>query len=488
MSESRSRYETLVRIAVGGMGTVFAGRARGAVGFTRLVAIKRPHPFVASDPELRGQLEREARVASMIHHPNVVSVLDVEEIDGELSLVLDYVEGCALGELVAHADESAVAFTRIALRVVLDAAAGLAAAHGVKDDAGRSRGIVHRDVSPHNVLVGTDGSARLADFGIAKITAADGQHTSTGVLKGKLAYMPPEYLEHRRYDARSDLFSLGVVAWEALTRQRLFKGATEIETIKRIVEGRAPALSSVRAELAPLDAVFARALAPSPDERPPSVDAFAEELERVARDLGWVASPREVGAFVERIAGGAIAARRRLLDIASRASRDAIDVDVSVDPGDGGAAPPASARDDVVTSSMPAAPGRETASGASSPSARSTVTGRSRRGIGLLGSAGGAALVVITAIVVVRASARRSAGDVSVPSAVASSTASAAPLIASGVPVESATEGSTDMATSLTSATPGAATSARPHVRPRSRPLPSAVSAPSKAPPNPYAR
>ena len=487
MSESRSRYESLVRIAVGGMGTVFAGRARGAVGFTRLVAIKRPHPFVASDPELRGQLEREARVASMIHHPNVVSVLDVEEIDGELSLVLDYVEGCALGELVAHADESAVDFTKIALRVVLDAAAGLAAAHGVKDDAGRPRGIVHRDVSPHNVLVGTDGSARLADFGIAKINEAEGQHTSTGVLKGKLAYMPPEYLEHRRYDARSDLFSLGVVAWEALTRQRLFKGATEIETIKRIVDGRAPVLSSVRAELAPLDAVIARVLAPSPDGRPPSVDAFADELERVARDLGWVASPREVGAFVERIAGGAIAARRRLLDLASRASRDAIDVDVVVEPGDGSAAPPASARDDVVTSSMPAAPGRDTASVASSPSARST-TGRSRRGIGLVAYAGGAALVVILAIVVVRVSARRGAGDVAVPSAVASSSASTAPLIASGAPVESATEGSTDIATSSTAPTPGAATSARPHVRPRSRPLPSAVSAPSKAPPNPYAR
>jgi eukaryotic-like serine/threonine-protein kinase len=160
-----SRYEVLAKIATGGMATVHVARVRGAVGFSRLVAVKRPHPFVVADVDLRKQLEAEARVASLIHHPNVVSVLDVEEIDGELVLVMDYVEGCTLKALVDHAVAAGTPSTRVVVRVLLDVAAGLHAAHRLRDGQGTLLGVVHRDVSPQNVLVGLDGAARLADFG-----------------------------------------------------------------------------------------------------------------------------------------------------------------------------------------------------------------------------------------------------------------------------------------------------------------------------------
>src|SRR6185312_9976595 len=153
----QSRYEVLAKLAAGGMATVYVGRTRGALGFSRLVAIKRPHPFVVDNPSLVRQLESEARVSSLIHHTNVVSVLDVETIGGEVALVLDYVEGCTLRELFDAPFLAPVAADRVRLRIILDAARGLHAAHSLTDAAGRPLGIVHRDVSPQNMLVGLDG-------------------------------------------------------------------------------------------------------------------------------------------------------------------------------------------------------------------------------------------------------------------------------------------------------------------------------------------
>src|SRR5262245_21097216 len=144
-----SRYEVLTRIAAGGMASVYVGRVRGASGFSRLVAIKRPHAWVVADDSLKGQLEKEARVASMIHHPNVVSVLDVENVDGELLLIMDYVEGCSLKDLLAHAAAEGLSVDASVVRILLDAAAGLHAAHRVRDAGGKLLGVVHRDVSPH---------------------------------------------------------------------------------------------------------------------------------------------------------------------------------------------------------------------------------------------------------------------------------------------------------------------------------------------------
>src|SRR5262245_40221506 len=150
-----SRYELLTKIAAGGMAMVYVGRLRGAAGFWRLCAIKRAHPHLVEDPELRRSLIAEARLASRIQHPNVVPISDVEELEGELLLVMDYVEGAALSELIRHASDAGRRLPpRVVVRVVLDACAGLAAAHDLKDENGTPLGLVHRDVSPQNVLVG----------------------------------------------------------------------------------------------------------------------------------------------------------------------------------------------------------------------------------------------------------------------------------------------------------------------------------------------
>jgi tRNA A-37 threonylcarbamoyl transferase component Bud32 len=312
--EPSSRYEVLAKIASGGMATVFVGRTRGAVGFSRLVAIKRPHRFVSADPALRKSFEREARVAAAIHHPHVVSVLDVEERNDEVSLVLDYVEGCALWDLLAYAEKIATPLpARAAVRVVLDVASGLHAAHVLCDRDGKQLGIVHRDVSPQNVLVGLDGHARITDFGIAKI-ASEVEHTASNVIKGKIRYLAPEYVSTKEFDARSDQYALAVVAWEALTGTRLFGGKGDANAIRRIVEGNPPAVSTEKPELTPLDAILARALSRDPRLRFDSVSAFAGALEECARSHSWVGSHEEVAGAVEAAVGTKLRERRGLVE------------------------------------------------------------------------------------------------------------------------------------------------------------------------------
>ncbi len=307
---SASRYELLATIASGGMATVYVGRLRGAGGFSRTVAVKRAHPHLLADPTYRTMLVDEARLAARLHHPNVVAVLDIEELAGELSLVMDYVEGSSLMELMETSRAAGQPLSpRIAMRVALDACAGLHAAHSLSDNDGQPLGLVHRDVSPQNILVGVDGVARLSDFGIAK--SAEGVATTTGVLKGKLSYMAPEYLESTRLDARSDVFSLGVVVWEALAGQKLFRGKSELETFKKVVATQVPPLSSVASWANPrLDAILGTALARSPENRFRSAESFGAALETAARRDDLIATAAEVGACVRALFADALAERR----------------------------------------------------------------------------------------------------------------------------------------------------------------------------------
>jgi serine/threonine protein kinase len=226
---------------------------------------------------------------------------------------MDYVEGGTLRDLATRLAAAGENRLRAMVRILLDTAAGLEAAHRATDEDGRPLGIVHRDVSPSNVLVGLDGVTRISDFGIAKAEERSGEKTETGVLKGKFGYMAPEYVEHQRADAATDQFALGVVAWEAFAGERLFRAPTELETLKRVVAARIPPLASIRPELAPLDAVIARALARVPSERYPTVGAFAIELEEVARAHELVGSHAEVAALVSELFGEELTERRRLL-------------------------------------------------------------------------------------------------------------------------------------------------------------------------------
>jgi hypothetical protein len=307
-SAFQERYETLAKLGSGGMATVHVGRRRGAGGSSPLVAIKRAHEQLRDDPELVRAMKTEAQLAANIHHPNVVGVLDVMEDGGEMVLVLEYVEGPTLSDLSGKVKKRGA--PREMLRVLLDAAAGLDAAHRTTDEHGRPLSLVHRDVTPSNVLVGRDGIARIADFGVAKSLERPTSFTATGVLKGKLSYMAPEYITMHSADARSDLFSLGIVVWESLVGDRLFKGGNEVETLMRIATLEVPRLSELAPELAVLDDTVARALARSPEERFSSVGEFAAELAKRASSVNLVATHAEVAALVEGVFGEELSKRR----------------------------------------------------------------------------------------------------------------------------------------------------------------------------------
>ncbi len=310
-----SRYDVLLKLASGGMATVYIGQVRGALGFRQLVAIKRPHAHLLDDASFRAELVAEARLASMISHANVVDVRDVEITADSINLVMDYIEGASLGELLVAASRAGgVVPARAAVRIVLDACAGLNAAHELVDERGRPVGLVHRDVSPQNILVGTDGIARVVDFGVAKFARKNLPSTSGSTLKGKLAYMAPEYVRGESIDRRFDVFAAGVVLWEALTGRRLFRGANEVETLKRVVEHVAEPPSAIVPGLGPaLDDVVATALAKNPEERFQNAAAMAAALERSALEAGLLGGASDVVAMLKSLVGPAIEERRALV-------------------------------------------------------------------------------------------------------------------------------------------------------------------------------
>jgi eukaryotic-like serine/threonine-protein kinase len=305
--QPRFRFDALAKIASGGTASVYVGAGPGG----ELVALKRPHAHVLEDRRQRATLLREAELASSLHHPCIARVREVETAGEELQLVMDYVEGAALGTLIAdEARADGRLPPRVAVRIVLDACAGLEAVHEQRDPAGRALGLVHRDVSPQNILVGTDGVARLSDFGIAKAVYEGAPSTTQGTLKGKLGYMAPEYVRRGAIDRAVDIFAMGVVLWESLAGRRLFRGENEAETLDRVLRDEPPPLAEVAPELAPFDAVVAGAVAKDPGARFPAASSLAAALEGAAPAIGGAASHAEVGAYVAQAAGAELASRR----------------------------------------------------------------------------------------------------------------------------------------------------------------------------------
>jgi serine/threonine-protein kinase len=281
------------------MATVHFGRLAGPVGFARTVAIKRLHPQFAKDPEFVTMFLDEARLCGRIRHPNVVPTLDVVTVDGEIFIVMEYVAGEALSKLLKTAWARGIAMPpRVAATIVSSVLHGLHAAHVAKDEHGHELGIVHRDVSPQNILVGGDGTARVLDFGVAKARGRL-QTTRDGQVKGKIAYMPAEQLQGGIVSRQSDIYAAGVVLWEALTSRRLFDGETEAMTLVKAIEGRVDPPSMFNSEIDALaDGVVLRGLAKDPDERFRTAREMALAIEQ---SIG-LASPSEVGEWVEAIA------------------------------------------------------------------------------------------------------------------------------------------------------------------------------------------
>ncbi len=300
------RYALYGELAAGGMATVHFGRLLGPVGFSRTVAIKRLHPQFAKDPEFVSMFLDEARLAARIQHPNVVATLDVVALEGELFLVMEYVSGESLSKLIRAARQQN---TRIPPRVVTSIMSGmlhgLHAAHEAKSERGEALDIVHRDVSPQNILVGTDGVSRVLDFGVAK-AALRAQSTRDGQMKGKMSYMAPEQLEARDTDRRTDLFAVAVVLWEALTGKRLFDGNDAGEIFGKVLKMEIPPPSAIVPTLPrTLDKVVLKGLSRAADERFASARDFAIALEKAAP----LATPREVGEWVESVGGDSLSKR-----------------------------------------------------------------------------------------------------------------------------------------------------------------------------------
>jgi serine/threonine-protein kinase len=295
------------------MATVFLARSAASKELP-LVAVKRPHRHLASDKGFLAMLVDEARLASRIQHPNVVRVRELSFEGGEPFIVLDYVEGPSLSdlrkELSAH---ELVLSSRVALRIVLDALAGLAAAHEWKDDAGKPLGIIHRDISPHNVLVGSDGVGKLTDFGIAK--AEDRvQVTRTHEVKGKLAYLAPERVDRRRIcTVQSDVFAMAVVLWECLAGRRLFRGEEAVDILDAVVRGPIPKLRRLGAPIpVELDEVIARGLSRDLGQRWKTARELSVALEHAATPAG-IASHEEVARVVEAVFGPRLQVRYEAL-------------------------------------------------------------------------------------------------------------------------------------------------------------------------------
>jgi serine/threonine-protein kinase len=233
-------------IGRGGMATVHVGKMDGGLGFSRTVAIKRLQGHLATDPAFVRMLLDEARLVGHVQHPHVAEVIDVVQTDGEVLVVMEHIVGQSLAKLLERNTDSALPVpVAVATAIMAGALRGLHAAHVATDDQGRSLGIVHRDVSPQNVMVGVDGLARIIDFGVAKAVHRL-QTTNDGDVKGKVAYMSPEQIENEPLDARSDVFAAAVVLWEMLAQRRLFKAENFGATALAIIRGKIPPLSDYR--------------------------------------------------------------------------------------------------------------------------------------------------------------------------------------------------------------------------------------------------
>jgi serine/threonine protein kinase len=313
------RYVLFREIASGGMASVHLGRLLGPVGFSRVVAIKRLHPHLARDPEFVTMFIDEARLAARISHPNVVPTLDVVALEGELFIVMEYVEGESLARLVklARAADQKLPLPVINA-IIVSTLLGLHAAHEARGEGGRVLGIVHRDISPQNILVGVEGLVRVVDFGIAMAQGRD-HRTASGVLKGKLRYMAPEQILLEAVDRRTDVYAASVVMWELLTGRTLFKGESDFLLAEQIRKGVTTPPSELNPEVPKeLDEIVMRGCSTKPKSRYATAADMAEAI--IASQPCAIAGT--IGRLVQSLASESISRRRQLLEQAESLPRD----------------------------------------------------------------------------------------------------------------------------------------------------------------------
>ena len=379
------RYRLRYQLGAGGMATVYLGQMRGAGGFERPVAIKRIHPHLSARREFVEMFLDEARIAARITHPNVCAVYDFGEHAGAYYIAMEYLSGLSLREVLARSDRESLATPRwraLAAYVVHEAAEGLHAAHETRDDSGAQLEVVHRDVTPHNIVLTFDGGVKIVDFGVAHARGRI-RGTVTGGLKGKLAYMAPEYASEGRVTRGADVWGLGVVLWEMLTGKRLFKKSNEMNTLLAVRSMPVPAPSSVAPGVPPeLDRIVLRALSRDREARYPSARELARDLAAFVRSQEAGVSRVELSEWLqERFGEDRETEEHRL--------REALVGSEADDPWDRTSATSSASAEDGATTTVP-----DPSVGEPRPRRRPRI-GAIALGVGLLFAGGGGALLAL---------------------------------------------------------------------------------------------
>jgi eukaryotic-like serine/threonine-protein kinase len=293
------RYEVDALLARGGMGEVYRARLIASHGFSRPVVIKTIRTELVANERTALMFVDEARMAAGLHHRNIVQIVDFDRFDGGAFIVSELVDGCDLWKFLQGLPRPPR--FDIAVTIIAELATGLHAAHEATGSDGMPLGLVHRDVSPSNVLLGKLGEIKLSDFGVAKARQRS-YHTVSGTIKGKAPYMAPEQILGESVDRRADVFSLGVLLFEVATRTRLYSAGADARAMKEILAGEVPDPASRRPGFPPeLSAIIYRALARAPEHRYQTADAMVDELDALARQMRWTLSCAAVGELVRGI-------------------------------------------------------------------------------------------------------------------------------------------------------------------------------------------
>jgi serine/threonine-protein kinase len=306
-------YELVLRIGRGGMAAVWVARERAATSKDeRLVAVKVMLNELADESEFVKMFLDEVRLVRSIRHPNVVDVYDVGEDDGMMWMAMEWVEGESLHTVIAEAGKRRAIPPELAVRIIADAAAGLHAAHELRDLDGSLRGVVHRDISPHNILIGTNGMVKLVDFGVAKAIGRISEATRAGQLKGKFGYMSPEQALGKAVDRRSDIFSLGIVLFELTTSRRLFRGEHDVETLRLVISGGIPHPSQIDPKYPPeLERIVLKALERNVAARYQTAAELEHDLRAYLKSERLIVPQSGVAGILKRVLGERIEQRRK---------------------------------------------------------------------------------------------------------------------------------------------------------------------------------
>ncbi|HMR79832.1 MAG TPA: serine/threonine-protein kinase, partial [Polyangiaceae bacterium] len=302
MAQQQQRYRVLEKIASGGMAEVFRAESAGLEGFKKTVAIKRVLPHLAEKKQFMGMFLDEARLSAQLSHSNCVQVFDVGVGDNTFFIVMEYVDGSDLKGVISHHQKMGSAVPpEVACLICVRICEGLAYAHELRDAKGESLNIVHRDMSPPNVLITRHGEVKIVDFGLAKANSQL-EKSEPGIIKGKFSYLSPEAALGQPIDRRTDIFAVGIILWELLAGRRLFMGETDLETVRQVQAARYTTLVDLGLSVPPeLERVLARALARDPLQRYQAARDLGRDLNNVLFQFGRAVSSFDIAGLLDPI-------------------------------------------------------------------------------------------------------------------------------------------------------------------------------------------